>query len=126
MMGDRPVDVTTYYETTHIRPNCTPDGLRPLFCSDNGTCDPYYDRVKNVKVWRGSNLPAIRLERAIKGFSSGAFFDNLWPKHTRAGDMLSKDPKDKSDRTRSSGYYVFADSTTSFMILIGVFPVRYR
>ncbi|PIO61486.1 hypothetical protein TELCIR_16990 [Teladorsagia circumcincta] len=63
----------------------------------------------------------LQTKRAIKGFSSGAFFDNLWPKHTRAGDMLSKDPKDKSDRTRSSGYYVFADSTTSFMILIGVF-----
>nr|CDJ86943.1 Amino acid permease-associated region domain containing protein [Haemonchus contortus] len=121
MMGDRPVDVTTYYETMRLRPNCTVEGLRPLFCSDNGTCDPYYDRVKNVKVWRGSNMPAIRLERAIKGFSSGAFFDNLWPKHTRAGDVLSKDPKDKSDKTRTTGYFVFADSTTSFMILIGVF-----
>ncbi|VDO47343.1 unnamed protein product [Haemonchus placei] len=62
MMGDRPVDVTTYYETMRLRPNCTVEGLRPLFCSDNGTCDPYYDRVKNVKVWRGSNMPAIRLE----------------------------------------------------------------
>ncbi|VDP10862.1 unnamed protein product [Heligmosomoides polygyrus] len=62
MMGDRPVDVTSYYEATRLRPNCTTEGLRPLFCSDNGTCDPYYDRVKNVKVWRGSNLPAIRLE----------------------------------------------------------------
>ncbi|CAJ0601996.1 unnamed protein product [Cylicocyclus nassatus] len=121
MMGDRPVDVTNYYESTHIRPNCTADGLRPLFCADNGTCDPYYDRVKNVKVWRGSNLPAIRLERAIKGMGSGVFFDNLWPKHVRAGDVLSKDPRDRSDRQRSTGYYIFSDSTTSFMILIGVF-----
>ncbi|KAE9421443.1 hypothetical protein Angca_002249, partial [Angiostrongylus cantonensis] len=121
MMGDRPVDVTTYYETKRVRPNCTADGLQPLFCSDNGTCDAYYERVKNVKVWRGSHVPAIRLERAIKGIGSGVFFDNLWPKHTRFGDVLSKDPRDKSDRQRSTGFYVFADSTTSFMILIGVF-----
>ncbi|VDM62760.1 unnamed protein product [Angiostrongylus costaricensis] len=121
MMGDRPVDVTTYYETKRVRPNCTADGLRPLFCSDNGTCDAYYERVKNVKVWRGSHVPAIRLERAIKGIGSGVFFDNLWPKHTRFGDVLSKDSRDKSDRQRSTGFYVFADSTTSFMILIGVF-----
>ncbi|VDM60662.1 unnamed protein product [Angiostrongylus costaricensis] len=62
MMGDQPADVTNYYETKWVRPNCTADGLRPLFCSDNGTCDAYYERVKNVKVWRGSHVPAIRLE----------------------------------------------------------------
>ncbi|RCN52343.1 hypothetical protein ANCCAN_01385 [Ancylostoma caninum] len=63
----------------------------------------------------------LHFQRAIKGIGSGVLFDNLWPKHTRAGDVLSKDPRDKSDRQRSTGYYVFADSTTSFMILIGVF-----
>ncbi|KJH47496.1 hypothetical protein DICVIV_06434 [Dictyocaulus viviparus] len=72
MMGERPVDVTTYYEITHVRPNCTADGLRPLFCS-NGTCDAYYERVKNVKVWRGSHLPAIRLE--VCNFCQRSYLD---------------------------------------------------
>uniref|UniRef100_A0A0K0CYR5 Neur_chan_memb domain-containing protein n=1 Tax=Angiostrongylus cantonensis TaxID=6313 RepID=A0A0K0CYR5_ANGCA len=76
MMGDRPVDVTTYYETKRVRPNCTADGLQPLFCSDNGTCDAYYERVKNVKVWRGSHVPAIRLE--VQNFLLALFFFTIF------------------------------------------------
>uniref|UniRef100_A0A1I7XCT0 Solute carrier family 12 member 9 n=1 Tax=Heterorhabditis bacteriophora TaxID=37862 RepID=A0A1I7XCT0_HETBA len=121
LVGDRPVDLTSYYEATKVIPNCTAEGLQSLFCSNNGTCDSYFENVKNVKVWRGSNLPAIRKERVFKGISSGVFFDNLWPKHVRFGDVLSKNPKDKGDRQRATGYYIFADSTTSFMILVGVF-----
>ena len=49
------------------------------------------------------------------------FFDNLWPKYRREGDILSKDSKDKATRQTVTGYYVFADCTTGFMILIGVF-----
>ncbi|CAI4225510.1 unnamed protein product [Auanema sp. JU1783] len=121
MVGDRPVDLVGYFEEHRVAVNCTVDGLNPLFCSDNGTCDPYFTKVKNIKVWRGTNLPAVRQERAIKGIASGVFWDNLWPKHTRVGEILSKDPKDKATKQNTNGFYIFADTTTSFMILIGVF-----
>jgi hypothetical protein len=63
------------------------------------------------------------IQRAITGMSSGAFFDNLWSKYLRAGELLSREtlPKDKTDRAHVKGFYVFADVTTSFMILVGVF-----
>ncbi|CAL2039991.1 unnamed protein product [Caenorhabditis brenneri] len=122
MVGDRPVDLTSYYEKTKILPNCTTDGLHDLFCSTNGTCDHYYDRMKDIKVWKASGMPAIREERAIKGIASGVFFDNLWPKYLRAGEVLSKDRKDKGDINRGGHpSYIYAESVTNFMILVGVF-----
>ncbi|CAB3409718.1 unnamed protein product [Caenorhabditis bovis] len=122
MVGDRPVDLSTYFERTKIVPNCTVEGLEPLFCSPNGTCDHYYDRMKTIKVWKTSGGPAIRQEPAIKGIASGVFFDNLWPKYKRAGEVLSKDPKDKGDINRQGHpAYIYAESVTNFMILIGVF-----
>ncbi|PAV81123.1 hypothetical protein WR25_22373 [Diploscapter pachys] len=62
MVGDRPVDMTLYLEQTGTRPNCTAEGLEPMFCSTNGSCDPYYSRVRNILVWHGSSKPAIRNE----------------------------------------------------------------
>ncbi|CAO4373486.1 unnamed protein product [Caenorhabditis nigoni] len=122
MVGDRPVDLTSYYEKTKFVPNCTTDGLKDLFCSANGTCDHYYDRMKDIKVWKASGMPAIREERAIKGIASGVFFDNLWPKYLRGGEVLSKDRKDKGDLNRGGHpSYIYAESVTNFMILVGVF-----
>lgn len=78
--------------------------------------------MKNIKVWKSSGMPAIREERAIKGIASGVFFDNLWPKYLRAGEVLSKDRKDKGDLNRGGHpSYIYAESVTNFMILVGVF-----
>ncbi|CAD6191860.1 unnamed protein product [Caenorhabditis auriculariae] len=122
MVGDRPADLSSYFEKTQIVPNCTADGLAPIFCNANGTCDPYYNTMKNIKIWRASNKPAIRNEPVIKGIASGVFFENLWPKYLRAGEVLSKDRKDKGDINRGGHpSYIYAESVTNFMILVGVF-----
>lgn len=36
-------------------------------------------------------------------------------------DFKEKAPSKKTDRAHSQGFYIFAEQTTSFMILIGVF-----
>ena len=78
--------------------------------------------MKDIKVWKASGMPAIREEKAIKGIASGVFFDNLWPKYLRGGEVLSKDRKDKGDINRGGHpSYIYAESVTNFMILVGVF-----
>ncbi|KAF8370349.1 kcc-2 [Pristionchus pacificus] len=123
MVGDRPVDLVGYMEKNLLStpPSCTPDGLTPLFCNSNGTCDVYFNRVKNYQQWKGAQMPAIREERGIKGLASGVFFDNLWPKFMREGLVLSKDPKEKLLQRNTPYWYLFSDMITSYMVLVGVF-----
>ncbi|KAK0394761.1 hypothetical protein QR680_000921 [Steinernema hermaphroditum] len=129
MVGDRPVDLVSFTQDFGQTPNCTAAGLRPLFCPDNssalneGGCDPYFNRHSKIMNFKQSKRPAIRLEPAIPGISSGQFWHNLWPKHVREGEILTKDRNEKAKafRNTSKGYYIYADATTSFMILIGVF-----
>ncbi|TMS34471.1 hypothetical protein L596_002055 [Steinernema carpocapsae] len=124
MVGDRPVDLVTFSQDHGYMPNCTAEGLKPLFCSENGTiCDPYYNRMSKILKWKGKMSHAIREDPAIPGIGSGEFFQNLWSKYLREGDVLSKETNEKTRATRatSKGYYIYADATTSFMILIGVF-----
>ncbi|CAI5449468.1 unnamed protein product [Caenorhabditis angaria] len=118
MVGDRPVDLTSYYEKTKIVPNCTAQGLEPLFCAANGTCDSYFAMQQKIKPIPGSQ--GIREERAIKGISSGVIWDNLWSKYLQPGRVLTKNKSSKGE-TSTSPYYIYAEAATSFMILIGVF-----
>uniref|UniRef100_A0A915BHS6 Amino acid permease/ SLC12A domain-containing protein n=1 Tax=Parascaris univalens TaxID=6257 RepID=A0A915BHS6_PARUN len=126
MVGDRPVDLVSFSQEYHYVPNCTAEGLKPLFCTvlnDSSTqCEPYFSRMARIPNWRGGG-PAIREQIAIPGLASGVFFDNLWSKYLRAGELLSKEklPRERTDRAHAQGFYIFAEQTTSFMILIGVF-----
>ncbi|CAJ0579474.1 unnamed protein product, partial [Mesorhabditis spiculigera] len=126
MVGDRPVNLGEWKEAHGFVPNCTAEGLEPLFCTKNGTtdeisCDQYFTRMRHNKVWKGTSKPAIRREEAFKGLSSGVFWENLWPQHQQPGDLITRDRKDKTDKARSNPFYIFADQSTSWLILIGVF-----
>uniref|UniRef100_A0A1I8AIB6 Solute carrier family 12 member 6 n=1 Tax=Steinernema glaseri TaxID=37863 RepID=A0A1I8AIB6_9BILA len=128
MVGSRPVDLVTFSQEHGYTPNCTADGLKPLFCPENVTasldgCDPYYRKMTRFPNFNPTkaNKHAIRLEPAITGISSGEFFNNLWPKHVREGEVLSQERKAKAFRSATKGYYIYSDAATSFMILIGVF-----
>ncbi|CAJ0931311.1 unnamed protein product, partial [Mesorhabditis belari] len=126
MVGDRPVDLGLFKEKNGTVLDCTAEGLEPLFCTTNDSapgvsCDQYYQRMRNNLRWKGTDKPAIRMENAFKGIASGIFKENLWPRHQEPGAIITRDPKDKTDKSRASPYYIFADQTTSFMILIGVF-----
>ncbi|VDN59789.1 unnamed protein product [Dracunculus medinensis] len=121
MVGDRPVDLVSFHQKYHYVPNCTEQGLQPLFCtSSNATliCDEYFMRMSKIISWKRKD--AIREEIAIPGVASGVFFENLWSKYLASGDILTKS-KRRVAVLSTSGYYIFADQATSFMILIGVF-----
>uniref|UniRef100_A0A1Q3G591 Putative amino acid transporter n=2 Tax=Culex tarsalis TaxID=7177 RepID=A0A1Q3G591_CULTA len=94
--------------------NCTKEAGGPLyniFCEDGGECDPYF-KEHNVSLVRG-----------IKGLRSGVFFDNIFPSFLKEGQFISygMDPDDIEPLDRPSYNQVFADCTTAFTILIGIF-----
>lgn len=65
MIGDRPVDLVSFFEQYKYVPNCTATGLEPLFCkmkNDSLTCDAYYKRMARIQNWRKNGRPAIREE----------------------------------------------------------------
>ncbi|CAH0695418.1 unnamed protein product [Spodoptera exigua] len=93
--------------------NCTKTvgaPLHQLFCN-NGTCDPYY-LTHNVSIVQG-----------IKGLKSGVFFDNLQDSFLQLGQYIAygKEPEDIEQMERPTYNQVYADLTTTFTILIGIF-----
>jgi hypothetical protein len=118
MVGDRPVNLIGFQDKYKYTPMCTPEGLTPLFCT-NGTqkakCDPYFEQVL-----RNPDL-VVGERRALTGFSSGVWRDNLWSKYRTAGDILTKGNADEEPAASPGSFWVFEDTTTSFMVLIGVY-----
>uniref|UniRef100_A0A915MZQ2 Amino acid permease/ SLC12A domain-containing protein n=1 Tax=Meloidogyne javanica TaxID=6303 RepID=A0A915MZQ2_MELJA len=63
---------------------------------------------------------------AIPGLSSGVFYENLYSKYRRNGDVLtklqSKTPELPPDpNNKQNSFWVFSDTTTSFILCSGVF-----
>uniref|UniRef100_A0A182M9S6 SLC12A transporter C-terminal domain-containing protein n=1 Tax=Anopheles culicifacies TaxID=139723 RepID=A0A182M9S6_9DIPT len=93
--------------------NCSKDEggvLWNYFCA-SGECDPYF-KEQNVSLVRG-----------IKGLKSGVFFDNLLPSFLEEGQYIAYglDPEHIEPLDRPSYNQVYADLTTAFTILIGIF-----
>ncbi|KAF4517815.1 hypothetical protein B566_EDAN003020 [Ephemera danica] len=97
--------------------NCTKDIGSPIynvFCANASTmtnCDPYFEQ---------NNLTLVR---GIKGIASGVFFDNIADSFLEDGQFIarSKDPDVIERLDRPSYNQVYADITTAFTILIGIF-----
>ncbi|XP_018328608.1 solute carrier family 12 member 4 isoform X2 [Agrilus planipennis] len=88
--------------------------LHQIFCGNTTNmdkCDPYY-RSHNVSKVRG-----------IKGLSSGVFLDNVHSNFLQRGQFIAygSDPEDLEKLDQPTYNQVFADITTSFTILIGIF-----
>ncbi|KAI6233821.1 hypothetical protein M3Y99_00873500 [Aphelenchoides fujianensis] len=118
MVGDRPVNLVGFHDHHHYVPPCTPLGLTPVFCTNDTEtpeCDRYFKSILN------KNPERIRLHDAITGFMSDAWKDNLWSKYRKAGEVLTGGEKDLEDEAKKDSYWVFEDTTTSFMILVGVY-----
>lgn len=64
MVGDRPVDLVGHIQKYSLNstPPCSSAGLESLFCSTNGTCDPYFARWRNVGRFKQTGHAAIREE----------------------------------------------------------------
>uniref|UniRef100_A0A1Y9IHS4 Uncharacterized protein n=1 Tax=Anopheles gambiae TaxID=7165 RepID=A0A1Y9IHS4_ANOGA len=93
--------------------NCSKDEggvLWNYFCA-SGECDPYF-KEQNVTLVRG-----------IKGLKSGVFFDNLFPSFLQEGQYIAygMDPEHIEPLDRPSYNQVYADLSTAFTILIGIF-----
>ncbi|XP_063616290.1 solute carrier family 12 member 4 isoform X5 [Cydia splendana] len=93
--------------------NCTKTvggELEKLFCA-NRTCDEYY-KTHDVQIVQG-----------IKGLASGVFFDNLQDSFLTLGQYIAygKEPEDIEQMDRPTYNQVYADITTTFTILIGIF-----
>uniref|UniRef100_A0AC34QJS4 Uncharacterized protein n=1 Tax=Panagrolaimus sp. JU765 TaxID=591449 RepID=A0AC34QJS4_9BILA len=119
MVGDRPVNMVGITDLYGYTPNCTAEELQAAFCptDENGTvvCDPYFMRHTKTKKF------SVKARNAIAGLSSGVFWDNLWSKYRTTGEVLSKGNIYKEPKSERTSYYVFAETTTSFMVLVGVF-----
>ncbi|XP_077356483.1 solute carrier family 12 member 6 isoform X1 [Festucalex cinctus] len=96
-----PVEKTTY--------------LWSRFCQSaevNASCDDYF---------AANNFSRIE---GIPGLASGIITENLWSSYLSKGDVVEKGSMSSSDGARSPSTqqpYVFADITTSFTLLVGIF-----
>jgi solute carrier family 12 (potassium/chloride transporter), member 4/6 len=93
--------------------NCTKeiDGpLYDIFC-EGRVCDPYFS-AHNTSI-----------ERGIKGLKSGVFWNNLYPYFLDYGQYIaqSKDADHIEQMGRPTYNQIYADLTTAFTILIGIF-----
>uniref|UniRef100_A0A6B2E4U6 Putative amino acid transporter n=1 Tax=Phlebotomus kandelakii TaxID=1109342 RepID=A0A6B2E4U6_9DIPT len=93
--------------------NCTQEEggqLWNLFCAEQ-PCDPYF-LSHNTSTVRG-----------IRGLASGVFFENLLPAFLEEGQYITygNNPRDVEQLGRPTFNQVYADLTTSFTILIGIF-----
>ncbi|XP_075215520.1 solute carrier family 12 member kcc isoform X2 [Lycorma delicatula] len=94
--------------------NKTENGpLYNIFCSGNSSasCDPYF-KEHNISIVNG-----------IKGLASGVFLDNVADSFLENGQYIAqtKDPEEIQRLDRPTYNQVFADITTSFTLLIGIF-----
>ncbi|KAL1114973.1 hypothetical protein AAG570_007796 [Ranatra chinensis] len=99
--------------------NCTKEVGGPLyniFCTNSTgdefpVCDSYFEQ-NNVSIRNG-----------IKGLASGVFLDNLGDFFLEEGQFIArtKDPEEIQKLDRPVYNQVFADITTTFTILIGIF-----
>ncbi|CEF61443.1 K-Cl co-transporter family and Amino acid permease/ SLC12A domain-containing protein [Strongyloides ratti] len=124
MVGDRIVNLVKISEQLGKIPECTPDGLKEAFCPLNNTkgCDAYFDVMYTSGRNPFNNQSSIREELAIPGLFSGVIFKNFWPKYQKVGDVITRDSsRGNSGTNAEKSPYAFADVTTGFMMLIGVF-----
>ncbi|PSN31506.1 Solute carrier family 12 member 6 [Blattella germanica] len=98
----------------------TGGALYHIFCGNTtssssgettSNCDPYFESNNVSKV------------RGIKGLSSGVFLDNIHDSFLELGQFIAqtKDPDEIEPLDRPVYNQVFADLTTTFTILIGIF-----
>ncbi|XP_055692183.1 solute carrier family 12 member 4 isoform X4 [Lutzomyia longipalpis] len=93
--------------------NCTQEEggqLWNIFCAEQ-PCDPYF-LSHNVTTVRG-----------IRGLASGVFFENILPSFLEDGQFITygSNPADIEQLGRPTYNQIYADITTTFTILIGIF-----
>ncbi|XP_054881178.1 solute carrier family 12 member 6-like isoform X2 [Poeciliopsis prolifica] len=78
----------------------------------NATCDEYFTSNNFTKI------------KGIPGLASGIISENLWSSYISKGEVLEKSSLSSSHSSPPASLphpYVFADITTSFTLLVGIF-----
>ncbi|XP_051945149.1 solute carrier family 12 member 6-like [Xyrauchen texanus] len=105
---------------TTVAPPVTPDmvekttDLWQWFCNSselNAFCDEYFIHNNVTKI------------QGIPGLASGVIAENIWSSYSSKGDVLERGSHVSTHRPTVSNHYpyVFADITTSFTLLVGIF-----
>ncbi|XP_037335732.2 solute carrier family 12 member 6-like isoform X2 [Pungitius pungitius] len=118
-------NVTAVNENGTMTPTFDPSLAPPLlekttyiwkqFCEGpevNATCDEYF---------LSNNFSQIE---AIPGLASGIISENLWSSYQSRGDVVEKSSLSSSRQAQPASTqqpYVFADISTSFTLLVGIF-----
>uniref|UniRef100_A0A1A7WAM6 Solute carrier family 12 (Potassium/chloride transporters), member 6 n=1 Tax=Iconisemion striatum TaxID=60296 RepID=A0A1A7WAM6_9TELE len=114
-------NVTASYENSTTPPTHSPTVVEKTtflwghFCQSqelNASCDEYFT---------SNNLSEIN---GIPGLASGIITENLWSSYLSKGDVIEKSSLHSSHEAHpvsTKHPYVFADITTSFTMLVGIF-----
>lgn len=115
------INSTFFPENSTLAPTLAPSvtvekatDLWRLFCHSqalNASCDEYFS---------SNNFTEID---GIPGLASGVISENLWSLYLSKGDVVEKPSLESSQSAAPSidQPYVFADITTSFTLLVGIF-----
>lgn len=112
----------TFTDNTTVAPSSLPSvtvergtDLWRVFCQSpelNASCDDYFN---------SNNFTELD---GIPGLASGIISENLWSSYLSKGDVIEKPSVQSSPQSHSASIdqpYVFADITTSFTLLVGIF-----
>nr|XP_015801813.2 solute carrier family 12 member 6 isoform X1 [Nothobranchius furzeri] len=114
-------NATASYENSTAPPTHSPTVVEKTtflwghFCQSpelNASCDEYFT---------SNNLSVIN---GIPGLASGIITENLWSSYLSKGDVIEKSSLQSSHEAHPASTkhpYVFADITTSFTMLVGIF-----
>uniref|UniRef100_A0A1A8IHC2 Solute carrier family 12 (Potassium/chloride transporters), member 6 n=1 Tax=Nothobranchius kuhntae TaxID=321403 RepID=A0A1A8IHC2_NOTKU len=114
-------NATASYENSTTPPTYSPTVVEKTtflwghFCQSpelNASCDEYFT---------SNNLSVIN---GIPGLASGIITENLWSSYLSKGDVIEKSSLQSSHEAHPASTkhpYVFADITTSFTMLVGIF-----
>uniref|UniRef100_A0A668AB71 Solute carrier family 12 member 6 n=1 Tax=Myripristis murdjan TaxID=586833 RepID=A0A668AB71_9TELE len=112
MLGNRTINGHTLRDHQCAK---TATVLWEHFCEGkelNSSCDDYFSH---------SNFTQIE---GIPGLASGIITENLWSSYLSKGDVLEKSSLNSTHTAHPASFqqpYVFADITTSFTLLVGIF-----
>uniref|UniRef100_A0A8B9LPE8 Solute carrier family 12 member 6 n=1 Tax=Astyanax mexicanus TaxID=7994 RepID=A0A8B9LPE8_ASTMX len=108
------VSILSIYTGALVFNSTKTTSLWTRFCNSselNAVCDEYFTH---------SNVTQIQ---GIPGLASGVITDNVWSSYLSKGEILERgsDPTPSPIHPNHHHPYVFADITTSFTLLVGIF-----
>jgi len=87
------------------------NGSEKSYSKEDYICDQYFDENE------------AKMEKGIKGLSSGIFYANVKNKYHETGDAISSSTKEVEYNLggHARGAYITVDMYTSFVLLVGIF-----